>query len=356
MNNPERISQLDKESKPYVIFGFTGQGQQTPEMFEPWYGFSEPTDGLLEHFHKITETDFGKPLDQEYLSQGPLMQPANTALQVIVFTALKQMGVTPNEVHGHSLGEVASIACAGAIAPEDAISLSQKRGESTDKNIRMLLKDNEARRGMAAISRKAGNLVEDIDSLTDIELRETLLGLVSNFNNRSQLVLSGPMDTIRQSLDKLKNSITGIRSVELAVDGAYHSVHMALAKKYFQQYVDQLAIKQPGRPKIYSPTTVGELRTRDEIASMLVNQLTEPVRYSELIQKRLEYLQSSRVAKILGRKGVKQVLFVEIGAFGVPQNSKKGVLIGINRDNISLHHGMPVNFHRVSIPDNLRIT
>ena len=348
---------LPERDRSYLIYGFTGQGQQRPDMLEAWYGYSVETDAILRHFHSVTNTEFGRRLDEQELERGPLMQPANVTLGVIGSMALAQIEITPNEAAGHSLGEYAAVSATGFVDPEEIITLARHRGESTEQNIRQLLEE-KIPTGMMAVSKKAGNVVAELtEILRDLRIPERELG-IKNYNTDDQVVLSGVSSFFPSIKDRAAKSL---RTIELKVDGPYHSLHMRLAKAAMKPHVDALPIRQPKRPKLYSPTTVGQLKTRDNIADMLLDQLVSPVKYSQLIEARLKYLNRPHIAKLLGARGAKEVVFVEIGAYAPGKPSDSGVLIGLNKKNVeSYQHGdMPIRFHRVSIPEdllNIRLT
>ncbi len=343
---------LPERDRTYLIFGFTGQGQQRPDMLMPWYGYSISTDELLKYFHEVTHTKYGVELDEQQLAKGPLMQPANVALQVVINETLSSQDIRPNEAFGHSLGELAATQSAGFIDADEAIWLARKRGEATHMNISELLA-NEVETGMLAFTKKSGNVEPDVaEALTSLQLTEDQ-AFISNKNKPGQVVVSGLkryFEDLKAILKKQK-----IFGTVLSVDGPYHSLHMKLAQREFRKSVDRVGIRQPKEIALYSPTTLSRLRTRQHVGSMIVKQLVHPVQYSDLIDIRLKYLNSKRISEKFASEGATEVTFVEIGCYDADRPSSQGVLLNITRDNAETFHSgkTPIRYHRITSPRDI---
>lgn len=343
---------LPEREKSYVIFAYTGQGEQHPEMLMPWYNHpSESVQSALYTFHDLTGVPWAKPLDEEALKRGILMQPANVTLAVAVTLALKEAGIIPNETMGHSLGEYGAMVGAGFVDPEPAIQLAEKRGQFTDMNIRELIRLGEFT-GMMALTAKTGEILESI--LKAIKVDESQDIDVANHNTKAQAVLSGTLNAMRSVIPAI-NEMSG-RTIELQVDGAYHSKKMRLAAQLMRQEVDNLSIRRGSLARMYSPTYVREIKGRDDLANMLVLQLTSSVFWQQLINSRLEYLNSARVQAKLQEEGGEEIVHVEIGPDKSGRPSNKGTLIGITERNVrdfGDKNKIPIRYHRVSTSDDL---
>src|SRR5690349_23012055 len=62
------------------------------------------------------------------LVQTELQQPALVATSLAVLAAIRARGIKPDFVVGHSVGEFAALAAAGALKVEEAVSLVRERG------------------------------------------------------------------------------------------------------------------------------------------------------------------------------------------------------------------------------------
>lgn len=343
---------LPDRSKSYIIFAFTGQGQQHPDMLMPWYGYSKETDITLEHFHNVTNTPIGEPLDSSELERGPLMQPANVTLGVIGNMALVSAGIKPNETFGHSLGEYPALSSAGFVKANDIITLARHRGESTDKNIRELAKQ-KIPTGMMVAFNATGEVASKVhEFLSELGIPKSDLD-ISNFNSDDQVVLSGLSKYF--SIFKEHAKRFKVITKELNVDGAYHSLHMKVARTALQPYIDELPISEPKNPKLYSPTTVSRIKTRKDVAVMLRDQLVSPVQYAQLINSRLDYVNSRHISNLLRANNAEEIVVIEVGAYPPGKQSDKGVLVGITEKNIRTYqrNSKPIRFHRVSEPEDI---
>ena len=110
---------------------------------------------------------------------------------------------------GHSLGELAALACAGAIGDAEGLEAVVERGR---------LMASAAANGDGAML-AAGAPAAELAGLCDD------LGLaVANLNTPSQTVLSGPAERIAEAEARLRAERT--RAKRLAVSGAFHSPQM----------------------------------------------------------------------------------------------------------------------------------
>ncbi|WJK38698.1 amino acid adenylation domain-containing protein [Solwaraspora sp. WMMA2056] len=132
-------------------------------------------------------------------------QPALFAYQAALTRLWHTLGVVPRLVAGHSIGEYAALAAAGALSVEDGLRLTGLRGR--------LMREHTAPGGMVAVF--AGRSAVDELLATDgrLDLAAT--------NAAEQQVVAGPVaaiDAVCTLLDRL-----GWRWQRLAVDRAFHS-------------------------------------------------------------------------------------------------------------------------------------
>src|ERR1051326_4990848 len=85
--------------------------------------FEEADDALQ---FAISRLCFEGPEDQLKLTENT--QPALLTASVAAFAVLKQEGVTPDYVAGHSLGEYSALVAAGSLQFADAVRLVRQRG------------------------------------------------------------------------------------------------------------------------------------------------------------------------------------------------------------------------------------
>jgi [acyl-carrier-protein] S-malonyltransferase len=160
---------------------------------------------------------------------------------------------------GHSLGELAALVAAGAIAERDGLELVALRG-------RLMQEAGEG--GMLALL--GSGAAEHASELAEAH------GLsVANDNSPQQVVLSGERAALPAAAAAAKE--LGLRSIELPVTGAFHSPMMAAAVPEFRAALERVEIGEPRVP-VFSAVTAEPF---EDVREGLACALTMPVRWRE---------------------------------------------------------------------------
>jgi [acyl-carrier-protein] S-malonyltransferase len=234
---------------------------------------------------------------EEELVQTDVQQPALVATSLAVLAALKTEGYRPDFVVGHSVGEFAALAAAGALETEDAIALVRERGLA-----------------MAEAARENPGSMAAILGLAD-EVVEKLCAQISrvwpaNYNCPGQIVISGEDPAVEECCTEAQ--LQGARrTVKLRVSGAFHSPLIARAAERLRPAVEMARFSEPMAP--FMSTVTAKIEPAQRFAALLVEQLTAPVKFTQ-------------AARELMRQGVK--VFVEVG----PGNVLTGLLKRIDRN------------------------
>jgi malonyl CoA-acyl carrier protein transacylase len=233
---------------------FPGQGSQTSEMRDT---VAQVRPDLLA---LVTELVGQDPF--------PRAQDGTRYAQPAIFCASlagwELLGSPRGELMaGHSLGELGALVAASSIGERDGLELVVLRGA--------LMQEAGERAGNGGMVALLGaGAAERAPALAQAH------GLsVANDNSPQQVVLSGARSALPAAAAEAKE--LGLRAMELAVTGAFHSPMMASAVPEFAAALDRVEIAEPEVP-VLSAVTAAPF---DDIRTRLVQALTSPVRWRE---------------------------------------------------------------------------
>jgi [acyl-carrier-protein] S-malonyltransferase len=282
-----------------IAFCFPGQGsleagmgrdiaEAVPAAREVYRVGSEASGLDLEHLC------FEAPLEE--LVETEVQQPALVATSLAILAALRERGIKPDVVVGHSVGEFAALASVGAISVRDAIGLVRERG------LAMAEAAKQRPGTMAAI---LGLEDEQVETLC----RKILGVWPANYNCPGQIVVSGENEAVEECCAEAE-SLGARRAIRLKVSGAFHSPLVARAADRLKPAIDRVRFSEPVAP--FMSTVTAKVEPAQRLAHLLVDQLTAPVRFTQS-------------ARELMREGV--TTFVEVG----PGNVLSGLVKRIDR-------------------------
>lgn len=251
---------------------FPGQASQYVGMTADFYQSSDKAKQMLDQANQVLGFDILKIMfngPDEALKQTEVTQPAIFIHSVLVTTFLKS---DFHAVAGHSLGEYSALCAAGVFDFETGLKLVRLRGQ-------LMQKAGEENPGtMAAV---IGATNEAIDEACK---EAVSAGIVqpANYNSPGQVVISGSVDGVRKAMELVKTK--GAKIVkELVVSGAFHSPLMASASEKLGEALKATAFSQPKIP-IYMNVTGKPTQNSDEIKSLLLQQLTSPVKWDDSVR------------------------------------------------------------------------
>jgi [acyl-carrier-protein] S-malonyltransferase len=195
-------------------------------------------------------------------------QPALFTVESVCCDLLKENGIEPACVLGHSLGEYAALYAAGVFSFEDGLRVVARRGE-------LMARAGEKNPGtMAAVLGLEKQRISDI-------LAQVGSGVVApaNENSPEQTVISGEIPAVNEACEKLIQA-GAKRVVPLPVSGAFHSPLMQDAADELAAVLGEISLNRAVCP-IVCNVTADERRDPDELRELLVKQLTAPVRWSD---------------------------------------------------------------------------
>ena len=294
---------------PKVAFIFPGQGSQYPgmgrELAEAFPAARRVFDEAdLALGFPISKLCFEGPAEELLLTANT--QPAILTASVAVAEVLRDKGVSPNYVAGHSLGEYSALVAAGALCLEDAVRVVRKRGQYMQEAVPV---------GMGAMAALLGMEAGAVEAVC----AESAQGEVvspANLNSPGQVVIAGHATAVSRAVE-LAKARGAKRAVMLNVSAPFHCALMQPAQERLAVDLDQTPIASLRAPLV---NNVDAQLVRDAAAARdgLKRQVTGPVRWEQSM-------------RVLTAQGVE--LFVEVG----PGKVLSGLLRQIERRAECLH-------------------
>lgn len=253
---------------------FPGQGSQKVGMGSEHYksdtifrGIVDEADELLGY--PLSKIMFEGPSDT--LRQTEYTQPA---IYVHSYGLFKTIGIEPDMVAGHSLGEFTALTAAGVLSFEAALGLVSLRGKKMQEA-------GEQHPGtMAAIIGMDDEVVDRI-----CEQATKLIGkpvVPANYNCPGQLVISGDVDAVHKAVDLAKEQGCRLAKI-LPVSGAFHSPLMKSAYEALQKKLDDTVFSMASCP-VFSNYTALPTTKPEELKKNVLEQLLNPVRWTQTLK------------------------------------------------------------------------
>ena len=189
------------------------------------------------------------------------------ASSVEILLGLKEIGVEPDVVAGHSLGEYAAAYAAGSLGLDDGVWLVAER----DRLMTEASRTNPG--GMTAIIG-----VDAWEVLSAVgEAGGTIVA--ANFNTPRQTVISGE----ERALEEVAGHVGG-KKRKLAVVGAFHSPLMQAASLAMGALLAEVRLRDPEVPMV-SGIDGGVLAKADDVRLALRDQMLSPVRWVAVVER-----------------------------------------------------------------------
>jgi [acyl-carrier-protein] S-malonyltransferase len=292
-----------------VAFCFPGQGSLAAGMGRQIAEAVPEAREVLALGSRVADLDlihltFDAPEDE--LVETEVQQPALVATSLAVLAAIRSRGIKPDFVVGHSVGEFAALAAAGAIRVEEAIGLVRERG---------LAMAEAARRNPGSMAAILGLDDETVERIC----RRILNVWPANYNCPGQIVVSGENPAVDEACEAATDA-GARRAVKLRVSGAFHSPLVAKAADRLRPALGKVKFNEPAAP--FMSTVTARIENARRVGPLLVDQLTAPVRFTQ-------------AAQALMKEGVNT--FVEVG----PGDVLSGLVKRIDRTAKTISVGSP---------------
>ncbi|MBN2441177.1 MAG: ACP S-malonyltransferase, partial [Spirochaetales bacterium] len=261
-----------KRGNTMVTYVFPGQGSQKKGfgegLFDEFKEYTDKADNVLGY--SIKELCLEDP--DNLLNQTEYTQPAIYVVNVLHYLKkLKNDGIKPDYVAGHSLGEYNALFAAEVFDFETGLKIVKARG-------RFMAESSRAGDGLgmaAAIGFDEDKINETLKThgLSDID--------VANYNSPFQIVLSGYTKDLERAKTIFEEA--GIKMfIPLKVSSAFHSRYMENARNNFKEFIKEFTFSYP-KIKVLSNVTA-RLHKGAKIKELLCEQIVKPVKWTESIR------------------------------------------------------------------------
>jgi len=257
-----------------IAFIFPGQGTQTVGMGknlcdnfkEAREVFAEADEALRFKLSSLCFDGSEKELNLTVNTQPAVLTVSTACLRVIE----KNLGITPDYMAGHSLGEYSALVGTKAFSFSDGVKAVQKRGQFMQEAV------PEGEGGMAAVLGLSRAQVEEV-------CQEAAQGEVmtpANFNCPGQIVISGATKALGRAIVLAKEK--GSKTVVLSVSAPFHCALMEPAAQKLKNYLNDVVITPLGYPVV---TNVEAMPNQEAslVKEILIKQVTHPVLWEDSI-------------------------------------------------------------------------
>ena len=273
-----------RRRRPRIAFLFTGQGAQFPGMARALAEGHPRFRRDLTELAAAVDAELGLDLLATILPPADAdLDAARLRLEETIYTQTslfcvelalarlwETLGVRPDVLFGHSIGEVVAACLAGVFSVDDAVRVVCERAR--------LMQEESPRGTMAAVTGDRG-LIRQL-----LAAYPTTAALAGH-NGPRQTVISGDPGTIDSLCGEL--SAHDLAVVPLAVTRGFHSPLMADAAASFKRFLEGIELRAPGIP-IHSNTTGAVQIDAMATPAYWAEQILQPVHFEEAMNNLLE--------------------------------------------------------------------
>ncbi|ETX04229.1 MAG: hypothetical protein ETSY2_29980, partial [Candidatus Entotheonella gemina] len=240
---------------PRIGFLFPGQGSPMHLSGGAWHRRFSCVQALY------TQVKF--PTDCDGRSTA-VAQPAIVTASMAALRVLHSLGVTASIAIGHSLGELTALHWAGVLDEQALLRIATVRGKA-----------------MMKLGSSTGAMVSIGAGQDDVA---ALLGdgsvVIAGVNTPRQTVVSGEASAVAEIVAQARTR--GLSTVTLPVSHAFHS---PLVSSAIPLLAEQLAreIFHPVQRTVVSTVTGAPLTPDQDLRTLLADQVTAPVRFTEAV-------------------------------------------------------------------------
>ena len=260
-----------------IALVFPGQGAQYVGMANDIYNSDDIARKVIDEAQDSIDIQLKKIMfegSDEELSKTENTQPAIVTHSIALFESLKnKIDLKYDACLGLSLGEYSALVAADAMDFKDAVSIVKKRGKYMQESVPI------GKGSMAAI------LGLDRDKVNKV-INEINNGVieVANYNSPGQIVISGEIDTVKDSINLFKEN-GAKKAVLLNVSAPFHSSMLKPAGYKLKKELDNINLR---KCKVSVVSNVNADYYAENYKELLVNQVSSSVLWEDSIEKLID--------------------------------------------------------------------
>lgn len=256
-----------------VVFLFPGQGAQYLNMGHQLYAkemeFKKHLNICFSLYKEITGQDIksilfdSTKIESDKINNTEITQPALFIIEYSLAKLYIHLGISPEYMIGHSIGEYAAACISGVFSLESALRIVIKRGELMQ-------------------SMRAGRMVSVFTTEENLKSLDAVPFEMAAINSKDACTISIKMENYENVIQELTQ--VGFKFVELNTSHAFHSADFDPILEEFEKYVGSFEMSSPNIPFISCVT--GEMITTANAtsASYWAKQLRATVQFNKGIE------------------------------------------------------------------------
>ena len=260
-----------------IVFVYTGNGTQWHGMGRTLYAesscFALAMDALDAELQPLLDCSLVEILlgdDPTRLEDTTVSQPLLFAIQMGVTLVLREWGIEPHAVMGHSVGEIAAAWTCGALSFEQALQVIYARSQAQGKT-----KGMGRMAAMALSADKTRNLIQQMDLTEQLE--------IAGINSPQNVTLSGELQALLQMRDYAAEHKIFFRLLDL--DYAFHSRKMESVRDFLACALEGLLPSRETSALFVSTVTGRPLPGDALTGEYWWNNVREAVDFSSAVQE-----------------------------------------------------------------------